>query len=111
MQAVREEDKQEEQQDDVVTYRLVEDLQSVGINMSEIKKLQDAGLATIGSVLQRPMKELVAIKGFSEGAYERLLAMLFRSCGVFNEILTFSPFCASFSSDVSPLSYRCCSPR
>ena len=26
-----------------VTYRVVEDLQSVGINVSEIKKLQDAG--------------------------------------------------------------------
>ncbi len=66
MQAVREEQEEKEQQE-VVTYRLVEDLTSVGVNMSEIKKLQDAGLATIGSVLQQPMKVLLAIKGFSEG--------------------------------------------
>ena len=67
MQAVREEENTNDQQGEVITYRVVEDLQSVGINMSEIKKLQDAGFATIGSVLQQPMKVLLAIKGFSEG--------------------------------------------
>ncbi len=67
MQAVREEENVNDQQGEVITYRVVEDLQSVGINMSEIKKLQDAGFATIGSVLQQPMKVLLAIKGFSEG--------------------------------------------
>jgi hypothetical protein len=29
-------------------FRLIEDLQSLGINVSDIKKLQDAGLHTIG---------------------------------------------------------------
>lgn len=67
MQAVREEENVNDQQGEVITYRVVEDLQSVGINMSEIKKLQDAGFATIGSVLQQPMKVLLTIKGFSEG--------------------------------------------
>ena len=67
MQASRQERKEEEEQVEVITYRLVEDLTSVGVNMSEVKKLQDAGFATIGSVLQQPMKELIAIKGFSEG--------------------------------------------
>ena len=67
MQAVREEENMNDQQGEVINYRVVEDLQSVGINMSEIKKLQDAGFATIGSVLQQPMKVLLAIKGFSEG--------------------------------------------
>ena len=65
MQASRQERKEEEEQVEVITYRLVEDLTSVGVNMSEVKKLQDAGFATIGSVLQQPMKELIAIKGFS----------------------------------------------
>ena len=64
----------EEEQQEVQSFRLVEDLQSVGVNMSEIKKLQDAGLATIGSVLQQPMKELVAIKGFSEGTCPAITA-------------------------------------
>ena len=32
-------------------HRLIEDLQSLGINVSDIKKLQDAGLHTIGGFL------------------------------------------------------------
>jgi hypothetical protein len=64
----------EEEQQEVQSFRLVEDLQSVGVNMSEIKKLQDAGLATVGSVLQQPMKELIAIKGFSEGKCSAITA-------------------------------------
>ena len=46
-----------------ITYRLVEDLQGCGINMSEIKKLQDAGYMTVGSVLQSCSRDLIAIKG------------------------------------------------
>jgi hypothetical protein len=45
------------------TYRLVEDLQGCGINVSEIKKLQDAGYMTVGSVLQSCSRDLIAIKG------------------------------------------------
>jgi Trk K+ transport system NAD-binding subunit len=49
----------------VQTFRVIEDLQSVGINASDIKKLQEAGLSTIGQVLQTCGRDLVAIKGFS----------------------------------------------
>lgn len=52
---------------DEPTFRRIEDLQSVGINMSDIKKLQDAGFSTVGSVLQSSSRDLVAIKGLSEG--------------------------------------------
>lgn len=60
------------EQDDVIqqeneivqTFRVVEDLQSVGINASDIRKLQEAGLSTIGQVLQTCGRDLVAIKGF-----------------------------------------------
>lgn len=47
----------------VQTFRVIEDLQSVGINASDIKKLQEAGLSTIGQVLQTCGRDLVAIKG------------------------------------------------
>ena len=52
---------------DEPTFRRVEDLQSVGINVSDIKKLQDAGFSTVGSVLQSSSRDLVTIKGLSEG--------------------------------------------
>lgn len=46
--------------------------QGAGINMSEIKKLQEAGYVTIGSVLQCASRDLVAIKGFSEARVEKI---------------------------------------
>jgi meiotic recombination protein DMC1 len=47
-------------------------LQSLGINVSDIKKLQEAGLATIGSVLQTCTRDLIAIKGLSEAKVEKI---------------------------------------
>lgn len=47
----------------IQTFRVVEDLQSIGINASDIRKLQEAGLSTIGQVLQTSSRDLVAIKG------------------------------------------------
>jgi hypothetical protein len=47
----------------VATYRHIEDLQGAGINVSDIKKLEEAGLHTIGSVLQCATRDLIAIKG------------------------------------------------
>ena len=55
-----------------VTFRVVEDLQAVGVNVSEIKKLQDAGFMTIGQVMQQPMKVLVDIKGLTEARVEKI---------------------------------------
>ena len=34
--------------EDVQSFRLVDDLQSVGVNVQDIKKLQEAGYTTIG---------------------------------------------------------------
>ena len=55
------------------TYRSIEDLQSAGINVSDIKKLQEAGLHTIGSVLQTCSRDLVAIKGLSDAKVEKVI--------------------------------------
>ena len=57
---------------DVVTFRLIEDLQSCGINVSDIKKLQEAGLNTIGSVLQMSTRDLIAIKGLTDARVEKI---------------------------------------
>ena len=40
--------------------------------MSDIKKLQDHGITTIGSCLQLCMRQLVQIKGFSEAKVEKI---------------------------------------
>ena len=55
-----------------MTYRSIEDLQSCGINVSDIKKLQESGLHTVGAVLQSCSRDLVAIKGLSEAKVEKV---------------------------------------
>ena len=40
--------------------------------MSDIKKLQEAGLTTIGSVLQTSTRDLIAIKGLTEARIEKI---------------------------------------
>ena len=40
--------------------------------MSDIKKLQEAGITTIGSCLQRCTRDLIAIKGLSEAKVEKI---------------------------------------
>jgi predicted RecB family nuclease len=54
------------------SFRLVEELQSFGINVSDIKKLQDAGIVTIGSILQTCTRDLITIKGLSEAKIEKV---------------------------------------
>ena len=61
-QSEQEEEKSEEEVINA-TFRVVEDLQSAGINVSDIKKLQEAGYCTIGQVLQSSSRDLIAIKG------------------------------------------------
>jgi hypothetical protein len=44
-----------------VSFRLVDDLQSVGVNVQDIKKLQEAGYTTIGFVTQDLIKARLII--------------------------------------------------
>lgn len=53
-------------------FRLVEELQTVGINMSDIKKLQEYGLMTIGSILQCSSRDLTSIKGMSDAKVDKI---------------------------------------
>jgi meiotic recombination protein DMC1 len=47
-------------------------MQGGGINVSDIKKLEDAGYYTIGQLLQTPKRTLKLIKGLSEAKVEKL---------------------------------------
>lgn len=42
------------------------------LQVSDIKKLAEAGIATVGTVLQTSMKELTAIKGLSDAKVEKI---------------------------------------
>jgi meiotic recombination protein DMC1 len=64
--------QREEEQEGAPTFRVVMDLQTVGINVSDIKKLQEAGLMTIGQVLQKSSRDLVNIKGLTEAKIEKI---------------------------------------
>jgi hypothetical protein len=42
------------------------------LQVSDIKKLQEAGLTTVGSVLQCSTRDLIAIKGLTEARVEKI---------------------------------------
>ena len=50
----------------------VEELQGHGVNMSDIKKLKEAGIATIAGLMMTTTKQLFNIKGFSEAKVNKL---------------------------------------
>lgn len=64
--------KSQSQEGEEVHFRKIDDLQSVGINVSDIKKLEEAGFSTIGSVLQSCSRTLIAVKGLSEAKVEKI---------------------------------------
>jgi predicted ATP-dependent serine protease len=77
MQASKKGSKEKEKEkevhkEDAQSFRVIEDLQSCGINVSDIKKLQEAGLHTVGSVLQMSSRDLIAIKGLTDAKVEKI---------------------------------------
>ena len=60
------------EQEDVQTFRPVDDLQSLGVNVSDIKKLIESGYVTVGCVLQSSMRDLLTIKGLTEARIEKI---------------------------------------
>ena len=72
--AVRDSERVEvHQHEEVIPFRVIGDLQSGGINVSDITKLENAGFFTIGSVLQAPKRDLVNVKGLSEAKVDKIL--------------------------------------
>lgn len=53
---------------------LVQKLEEAGILANDIKKLTDAGLHTVEAVAFTPKKNLMAIKGISDGKADKILA-------------------------------------
>ena len=51
----------------------VDELQNLGMNMSDITKLHAANIGTVGMVLSTPAKHLENIKGFSEAKVQKLI--------------------------------------
>ena len=55
------------------TFVTIDELQSHGINMSDITKLKESGINTIGMVLQHSKRALLQVKGLSEAKIEKIL--------------------------------------
>lgn len=56
------------------TFEAIEKLQQAGINISDIKKLKEAGICTIGAVLMETRKKLANVKGISDAKVEKIIA-------------------------------------
>ena len=54
-------------------YSEVDKLQNYGINAADISKLKSAGLCTVLGVLMTTRKDLVSIKGLSDGKIEKII--------------------------------------
>jgi DNA repair protein RAD51 len=51
----------------------VTDLEKLGINMADIKKLADAGFSTVQAILFTMKKNLLAVKGMSDAKVDKIL--------------------------------------
>lgn len=51
----------------------IEVLESLGINAGDVKKLKDAGFHSFQQIRTTTKKQLIAIKGFSDAKYNKLV--------------------------------------
>lgn len=64
------------QEDTVISepaFNEIDQLQQFGINASDLNKLKSAGLCTVLGVLMTTRKELISIKGLSDGKVDKIL--------------------------------------
>lgn len=52
----------------------IDKLQQAGINAADIKKLKEAGICTVGSILMETKKRLANVKGISDAKVDKLIA-------------------------------------
>lgn len=52
---------------------LIDALQQSGVSATDVKKLKDAGFATVRQLLMYPRKAIVAVKGFSDAKADKVL--------------------------------------
>ena len=69
------EEQEQEQKTDIVFEgpALIKRLEEFGINSGDIKKLEDAGFHTVEAVAFTPKKNLITVKGLSEGKVDKIL--------------------------------------
>ena len=58
----------------------VQQLETVGINNNDIKKLEEAGLLTIEAVMYTTKKALTKVKGLSENKVAKIMAACDKLC-------------------------------
>jgi DNA repair protein RAD51 len=63
----------EDEESDFPGPMLINKLEEVGINQSDIKKLVDAGFQTVESVAFTAKKNLIIIKGLTEAKVDKIL--------------------------------------
>ncbi|KAG2381652.1 hypothetical protein C9374_006036 [Naegleria lovaniensis] len=74
-----EEENQEEEtttgshEDEDQSWNMIDKLQDVGIGAADIKKLKEAGIYTVESIMMRTKKKLCSIKGLSEAKVDKIL--------------------------------------
>jgi meiotic recombination protein DMC1 len=61
------------EEEDELSYSLVEKLQDSGINAADLKKLKDAGFNTAQSIVFSMRKELLSIKGLSDQKVDKII--------------------------------------
>eukprot|EP00474_Spongospora_subterranea_P009727 CRZ10185.1 hypothetical protein [Spongospora subterranea] len=85
---------------------LVEELQKMGINVADIKKLREASLTTVSSILMTTRKDLGNIKGFSEAKVQKLIDSAIKLMPSFGGFQTGSE-CLIQRRDIRKLSTGC----
>lgn len=50
----------------------IQQIQAMGVNAADIKKLTDSGIHTVGQLLQTPVRKLLQIKGLSEAKVDKI---------------------------------------
>lgn len=56
------------------TFDSIDKLQQAGINITDIKKLKEAGICTVGAVLMETKKHLANVKGISDAKVEKIVS-------------------------------------
>uniref|UniRef100_A0A6A7GAV1 Meiotic recombinase Dmc1 n=1 Tax=Hirondellea gigas TaxID=1518452 RepID=A0A6A7GAV1_9CRUS len=95
----------EENEEQRECYVVIGNLQNVGINVSDIQKLQNAGIHTVNAIQMTTSKKLLAIKGLSEAKVAKIKEAS-------SKLITASLFCTGFDvlerrKDVLRLSTGC----
>ncbi|KAH7825012.1 putative Meiotic recombination protein DMC1 [Monocercomonoides exilis] len=85
-----EEEMVEEASADIQSFMEIDKLVELGINAGDVKKLKEAGCFTVQSLQMRTKKDLLQVKGISEGKLDKILEAVQKV--VFNGFITGSEY-------------------